>query len=262
LVVLKITTDFWEAMFARSAMELAKTDGWPEGIVQYFQVLQPRRAQRAGNIIYLLWREEAYDIGGVIEQGTDVARQMHDFRNATRVVLHGVMGGMVGLQFEARMRMAVKRQQMLAKLQAWAVEWTPRVIGYRPGQRVIYPFTPNIPDAARKQAVKLLFPRRRPKTKRNPELSLADAVNPVIEGAIALQTCRIILVELSERTGTYGKKVGTIMSVLNYYIDKGWLLGDVHANNIGMVGDTAAITDPGVAIPLTPENLAVEVPEV
>ncbi len=257
-VVLKITTDFWEAMFARSAMELARTDGWPAGIVQYFQVLQPRRAQRAGNIIYLLWREEAYDIGGLFEVGDEATNQLSDFRNATRVVLHGVMGGMGGLQFEARMRMAVKRQKLLAKLQAWAVEWTPRVIGYREGQRVIYPSTPNIPDAARKQAVKILFPRRQPKPMRDPELSLADAVNPVIEGAIALQSCRLALVELAG----HGQYASTIAAVLNYYIDKGWLLGDVHSNNVGLVNNIAAITDPGVAIPLIPENLTVEIPVV
>ena len=50
--------------------------------------------------------------------------------------------------------------------------------------------------------------------------------------------------------------------MLSYYIDNGWLLGDIHGNNIGLVNDVAAITDPGVAIPLVPENLAVEIPEV
>ncbi len=58
-IVVKVTSDPTEATFAYM---LSKMGRYPEGIVKYYDVFE-LEGERRGRPIYVLWREEAYDVG-------------------------------------------------------------------------------------------------------------------------------------------------------------------------------------------------------
>lgn len=59
-LVLKVTSDASEAMFAQGAINLRE---WPLGMVQYKKVIALAGEKRKRRNLFLLWREEAHDIG-------------------------------------------------------------------------------------------------------------------------------------------------------------------------------------------------------
>lgn len=59
-VVFKLTTDGSEASFVSHALKIGE---FPEGIVRYERIFQVPDASFRKRAIYMIWREEAYDIG-------------------------------------------------------------------------------------------------------------------------------------------------------------------------------------------------------
>ena len=59
-MVLKVTSDASEAMFAQGAINLKE---WPAGMVRYHKVLALAKETYKRRNVFLLWRDEAHDIG-------------------------------------------------------------------------------------------------------------------------------------------------------------------------------------------------------
>ncbi len=78
--ICKITSDPSEAHFIAAYHKLPRK---PEGIVKYGPIFQ-LQAIREGRPVYILWREEAFDVGKVFVQGDeDAAQIMNEIFDAT-----------------------------------------------------------------------------------------------------------------------------------------------------------------------------------
>lgn len=74
-IVFKITTDGSEASFVAHALKIGH---FPEGIVRYTKIYKVADASHRGRPVYMLWREEAYDIGQLGDQ--EALDRLHDFK--------------------------------------------------------------------------------------------------------------------------------------------------------------------------------------
>lgn len=95
--VLKVTTDYSEAAFARAAMHLAdpETDDnwsladWPTGIIRYYAIYQLEGATHYKRPIFAIWREEATRPGFVAAvSGAYSTQSVSDYDR--RVALQGL----------------------------------------------------------------------------------------------------------------------------------------------------------------------------
>ncbi|MCP4244659.1 MAG: hypothetical protein GY772_29300 [bacterium] len=91
-VVLKLTTDKSEALFANLAASLG--DKQPPGIVKYFAVVKLRgvtaKPDGDDHDVYLLWREEAYDVGYMNRIVTPLTHIVGTLFHTTRDI-HGML---------------------------------------------------------------------------------------------------------------------------------------------------------------------------
>lgn len=65
-IVLKVTSDASEAMFAQGAINLKE---WPAGMIRYHKVLAMAGQKYKRRPLFLLWRDEAHDIGYIQHAG-------------------------------------------------------------------------------------------------------------------------------------------------------------------------------------------------
>jgi hypothetical protein len=214
-LVIKISSDPSEAEFVKAAVKIGE---WPVGIVRYQAVLDlPGTHRNRG--VFIIWREEAFDIGKVYDTGQDwhAAREFSRYHtaylNAARFV-RGLSRKSAGRFKESAFP---RQRQEAAAYEDWAwnnVIWedglasgsTFGFMRYRGAQRL----------------------------------------------AAALRICHICF-ELMENTN-YAHEVG---AALGFYLDQGILLADVHLGNIGRVERDDpnygpqihnVITDPGHAV--------------
>ena len=92
-VVCKLTSDPTEAFFVAAAMSIGT---FPEGIVRYYGIYQIPGAQHRGRPLFVLWREEATEVGTVLLPSKDddytrrlkenVIRLLSSFRNTASVM--------------------------------------------------------------------------------------------------------------------------------------------------------------------------------
>ena len=91
-VVLKLTTDKSEALFASLAASLG--DDQPPGVVKYFAVVKLRgvtaKLDGDDHDVYLLWREEAYDVGYMTRIRTPLNHIVSTLFHTTRDI-HGMV---------------------------------------------------------------------------------------------------------------------------------------------------------------------------
>lgn len=217
-IVLKVTTDPTEANFVQIALQLG---GWPEGIVQYHNILLAPDAQYRGRPVYLIWREAAFDVGKVFHtEPNDEAYDQYMVR--TKMIARRRLDDFRTFAACARqtLQRAKDREKTLCAAQArsaWAwnhameIDWDERVRQGRMNAEAVHPFR---------------------------HWKGADRV------AWCLAAAKATLEQMANEP-----VLDQVGSALAFYLDRGLLLADVHANNIGKVrrGDYTyiVITDPG-----------------
>jgi len=215
-IVCKISSDPSEAEFVKAAVKLGT---WPGGIVRYRGILDLTGSFRH-RPLFLIWREEAFDIGFLRSANCRAARNPHAcqefglyhkaYRNAASYVrTASTKSGWATARVRARAEAA----------QAWA--W--KQVTWEMGR----------------------IPRNRPG---RPEFMTVPAPYRL---AAALHICATAF-ELMANTD-YATAVG---DALHFYLEQGILLADVHFQNIGKVRrdegygpeEITVITDPGHAV--------------
>ncbi|NCA17860.1 MAG: hypothetical protein EBS90_12595 [Betaproteobacteria bacterium] len=219
-VVFKMTTDATEASFVAAMMTMR---GLPEGLVRYHAVVElPEKKGR--DKIFALWREEARDIGFLLRPASQMKAPGFSEEEISRA-LNGF-----------------KEDLALFK------ESAEKVLQYYVDARL---------SRAAIQALEVQVRSVEAAWKGQPEgaANILAGVDPrKIKGAAlaAFNVAGCVLDAWNMSANPLGNTVGD--ALLNL-INQGYVLADVHYNNVGIVdrpnGDTViAITDPGHAIPL------------
>lgn len=228
-LVLKISTDITEAMFAQNAINLGD---WPEGIVRYNQVVALGGVSHRKRPVFLLWREEAFNIGfpGKMVWGGYEGTLSDYERRSAETLMWNLASFRDYAQVVRSLTLKSNPATVVAdakRYEQFAYDFVAERTEYR-GDKVIIA-APRLKAEAR-----LTFGRDTPR-----------AV------AVALRCCELIS-EIMENTYMND----TIGGALSFYQAQGVLLADVHADNVGQVRregegyELNAITDPGHAIPL------------
>jgi hypothetical protein len=215
-IVFKISTDPSEVEFIKAAMKIGS---WPTGIVRYHAVLEVEGTHR-NRPAFVVWREEAYDIGK-ISRSADLPGGMGDDPRARAEWLNYHKAYRFAALYvrEASLKPTWAKRYDEAKRGEWArgnVIWED---GLPSESRVMYPAFTRYSTSHRLAA--------------------------------ALRICEITF-EMMEHTN-YAPDVG---GALGFYLDHGILLADVHMQNVGRVQrdegygleERIVITDPGHAV--------------
>lgn len=220
-IVLKISSDPSEAEFVKAAMKL---DMWPDGIVRYHGILDLTGSFR-NRPLFLIWREEAFDIGFLRSVNCRAARNPNScqefglyheaYRNAASYVrAASTKSGWAAARTRARAEAA---QDWAWNQVTWEMGCYPR--DHRAGRP---PFM---------------------------------AVPAPYRLAAALHICDMAFQMMANTD--YATAVG---DALRFYLEQGILLADVHFQNIGKVRrdegygleEQVVITDPGHAVFVEP----------
>lgn len=223
-VVVKVSTDPTEYTFIQLAMGFGE---WPEGIVRYYQVLELSATYRKREV-FMVWRESAFDVG-------DVA-QLIWFSNLTETE-----------RFDA-----YQQKRMVTNLDI-----------FKTGAENIRKAINKIPDPA--NFIKTVVQQREyfvdfiewfhglsdfEKIRRIE--ARFKGLNRQSRLDLGLQMINFALESLqSEELSIY------VGEALQFYLDRGVLLADVHTGNIGRVEredftkPIVVITDPGHAVLLS-----------
>jgi hypothetical protein len=240
-IVFKVTSDPLEAHFVASALLIASKDksfGWPIGIVRYENIVQLEGSYHS-RPVFGLWREEAYDVGALV----------HAHRR-------GGPGPEWFRKLDTYDQMAFERFGMrLGRFKDWAARF--KMSTDRSANRT-----------------KLLDGVRQYERWARDAIELEEAENGferVVKAswsapqklAACLRACEINAELMAN------EPVGTeIGEALDFYMEHGLLLADVHLNNIGRLlredysSGVWGITDPGHAVPLDDRFAAVVVPSL
>jgi len=221
-LVCKITSDPTEARFVAAYLELPKpVDG---GIVKYEKVLGLADQQHKRRPLYVLWREEAYDIGFMTKffgwrssvEGYD-DYQVRDFKEGAKLL-------------EKFLELAHAARTDMIKLYKNKVVMFSEEYGHR--QEVFGRLL---------EAIWQAFESANPES----DIRYHKGVSRV---GVLLRQCYGLAMEIANTDQVY--RIG---SVLTEYMDEGILLADVHLDNIGKDSDgNATITDPGHAVGIHP----------
>jgi len=246
-VVVKLSSDPTEAYFVAAALQLGFEGYDDAGIVRYYGVYQLRNAYHRKRPIFVIWREEAFDIGFPLA-GAANWRQTSDYEIRRNRKLSDYLDAFKGQADSVRrlLNRAAKRGEdpydivaaaNTREMQEWAwgsTEWDERATDVRimGGGRGVVP---------------------------------SVGLPPVAGSALYLRACAIIAEMMENTDGS-----DTIGRTLGYYLNEGLLLADVHANNVGKVerhddiwdGEVRVITDPGHAVPLEPRWREVVIEEI
>jgi hypothetical protein len=234
-VVLKVTTDPTEATFVKAALEIAKQrdadgyDAFPKGIVKYFGLLElPSTHRKRG--IFLIWREEAYNVGewvpskvGRFSEMSYEQRALIEFERRLVQFKSNAHAILVILK-RAKDPSAMIAQAKNLKQWAWDnfssedVEWkSPQYYGWSVA-----------PEYG------------------SPQITRHKGAYAV---AARFRACEIAAEMMANEPG--GTQIG---EAFEFYLEHNIILADVHTQNIGYIkhpdydGMVLAITDPGHAV--------------
>jgi len=245
-VVVKLSSDPTEAYFVAAALQLGFEGYEDAGIVRYYGIYQLRNAYHRKRPIFVIWREEAFDLGfptrATRSFGIMPPDALYERRRDLDLLRFLDMFKFFAAAIRRQLTSVQKRggdpyQTVVdaAALADWAwgyVEWhVVEAVGrQQPMQRQGY---------AHLRGTQRL--------------------------AANLRACAIIAEMMENTDGS-----DTIGRTLGYYLNEGLLLADVHANNVGKVerhddiwdGEVRVITDPGHAVPLEPRWREVVIEEI
>ncbi len=265
--VLKITTDGSEAFFAQGAMELARDKGsWPPGIVEYSSVLA--LSEKYGHRpVFLLWREEAYNVG-VLGKDPGLRRVRMRQRRYKKLAGPRSLAAFTDLLYDFMAHAGALRDLMNARSPARLAEedrqakWSASIPGNRPPCSQDVVALAKALERADTEDIRV----RRVGWAAAEKGSAIDRLVWEVQGLYQVSEMMTKLV--------LGSSVG---NALHYYLGKGMVLSDVHPGNVGEVGDDwdeargdyadpdewdFAITDPGNMVVISPQWLGLAVPMV
>jgi len=232
-LVAKLSSDPTEAFFVAAALRLGGDNYDDAGIVRYAAVYQIRNAYHRRRPLFVLWREEAYDIGFPMAHryGDRSWEARRDQELTNHLVAFKDHAGKARVQLQRATKagddpFALAARAVGMQDEVWGEVWWGNA------------------------DVEMGYPSRR------------DRAYKI---ARELRACAIIAEMMENTDGS-----DTIGRALGYYLDNGLLLADVHANNVGKVerhddtydGEVRVITDPGHAVPLEPRWAEVVIEEI
>ena len=242
--VLKLTSDVAEAAFVRAAMELSekqkgstskwKHGYWPNGIVRYKAIYQLADVTYRKRPLFLIWRQEAFEVGFLTSSQLQLRGRVRDAVYRESVEAQNLIQNAQAAA--AFVRDWVKKKGVAAypclkadsSTMQWAFNYAREnweVIDRELGAPWHQMGQPDVIDVIR---------RHRGKDR----------------AAVALSFYAMI-VEMMRHNSVV---VSTVGMAMDYYLDEGIVLADVHLNNIGKIqepdydGLVTAITDPGHAV--------------
>lgn len=242
-LVCKVTTDVLEARFVAAMLKMKH---FPDGIVRYEKIVALEGRTFRKRPVFVLWREEAYEVGKV---------HIRQPGGAPWVYHPGTYDEQMLKQFLNRL--------------AWFKDTSHRIracISKHPNiLETIKPYKQWAYDITAERYEEL-FETQHSYTFQHPTTKLISAYRGVQRVALALRICET-LAELMENEPE-GYLVG---GALSYYLDEGILLADVHSANIGKTerpetygkGLTPwVITDPGHAVFLDARHEPISIPVI
>ncbi len=227
-VVFKITGDEAEAKFIKAAIDLQM---WPEGIVQYYNVVELSDTFKAKKGVefqlYAIWREEAFEIGKHLKISRDAEKRKSASTPETEEFL-----------------------DWLEKFQQNG-QFIRKAIEFFDDRGFLKQVNKRIPWAEANVAGAEDF---------KDALAACEETPEMVATRIALAKKYATVMERLDIGATIGQ-------ALLFYIEHGMLLADVHGNNVGTVHragvfqrDVLAITDPGQMVALDAEHKKIKVP--
>lgn len=239
-IVVKVTSDPSEAEFVTTAWArlagpepldagregwMKSWTDWPNGIVRYFQIIELEASYR-NRPVWILWRDEAYDVG-------DSWRLSHS-ANLDHYEKREISQSMWRLdQFK------VNAHYVREKLKK-RPEWREEAVRLWQAQR-------NRRTQLYETAVELILEEKRQYGQWQPGFGRITYLRGAERLAAHLVACEIAAELMGAEPAFY--EVG---QALEAFLDKGMLLADVHANNIGRTEEDRksalgqwVITDPG-----------------
>lgn len=233
-IVLKITTDASEAAFASAAMQIAKKERRGTlGIVSYYVVVGLPETYN-GKSVYLLWREEAQHVGALLPLAT--RRGLRDYNS-----LRGRAAEYSELYSDSEL------DEFVSSLEEFL----------RRANDVF-----DAVDATHdRQRASLLSGVRSVRMRSGSREKLSASAIEERATTIAELLEELETIAHGMRSLPFGDDIGI---ALEYYLQRGIVLADVHLGNVGEVGSTKnevrlAITDPGMMVPVDPAWLAVDI---
>jgi hypothetical protein len=216
-VVIKITTDKTEAKFIMAAMSLAQKEGkWPRGIVRYHGIFQVADRIIRNRPVFILWRDEIQP--GTLHDLDDTAPNYSDIRIhlqalvATKILAH-------------ELRMKLLRMKKIPK------DLLDRACNQDYPEYLDAPFKAGEKISAANEYIRDL--QHKPNIGSGKAVALMRAVR---------NGCENMYMSNSFDPGY----------ALEYYLDRGILLADVHGDNVGRLPNTDetewVISDPGHAV--------------
>jgi hypothetical protein len=238
-LVLKLTSDGSEAWFAYQAMELAKAVGWPKGIVRYRRVIGLRDQKWKDRQLYLLWRDEARQVGRPREIHPNLPDLLDEYMNIIDnwTLPSGARDARRASEARTRVPGASATEYTKGVERFYSSVLDPETLGVaREFARTTYDAEDREPWLnVAEQAWRYWTPER-------------DANNHKFVSAVQLLSLYGIandIEQLSSQTRGLG-------ATIRYYLDQGLLLKDLHQGNVGLslTGRNAIIVDPGLVEPL------------
>lgn len=230
-VVLKVTSDPSEAWFVAHVLRGQQDE--TEGLVRYFDVRTLPAEERRGRPVYAIWRSEAHEIGGLLRYNLAFAAEQPATRMLKNGVRHIVVIQKAGHNVRDRYKRAKSPEEWFDAL-AEAADYEDQA------NDIVSEFYDHMGGY---------------------ESRLASARGP-LRLALALTGFRVYSELLAHTDGC-----NYVGDALHTYFERGFVLADVHLNNIGKPADVPdwnswIITDPGHAVPLRPDLLRVEIKEL
>lgn len=215
-IVFKLSSDPTEANF----INLAGPLGWPEGIVEYYGVLELDFTYRRRPVV-AIWREAAFEVGK-LDPPYNYDRKDYEMRSRKEFTNNLIRFRDHAARFRDQIQRSKDPNKLWTELENWS-DWAWQHVG--------------IDEAQGKSQYGGLI-----------RYSFFDYLRGGQKLAASLRACQIIA-EFMENT-YLSDKVG---AALRFYLDNGFLLADVHLGNVGKVhrkdeyGEEKpwVITDPG-----------------
>lgn len=236
-VVVKLSSDPTEAFFIAAALELGFDPYDNAGIVRYYAVYQLANAFHRQRPLFVLWREEAFDVGFPTQTqwGRTAVHSREAFEQRRDKQLLRYLDFFKTHANSARERL--KRSDDPIVVAAEALWLGDRVAGE------VWWESEGL----------------------GPQIERGGRVPVVRAVARHLRACAIVAEMMENTDGAV-----EIGRTLGYYLSEGLLLADVHGNNVGKVerhddaydGEVRVVTDPGHAVPLLPRWDAVTIEEI
>jgi hypothetical protein len=243
--VVKITSDETEARFIAACLSM----GGIEGMVRYHQILQIPGASHRRRPVFVIWRDEAWDVGGMIDLPTR-GKDHYEKSQARETLLY-----LDGFKQHANAaREFLKGRQRRSGDAAILAEAAWKAHGDQPA------WSRGMSLMETRNAGDLYYRRQTTFRKADSWIKGVDRV------AAHIAACAHLAMMLSN-SSAYGYQIGR---ALDESLRVGILLADVHAMNVGRIEIDAnypgelswGITDPGHAMFLDPKWFTVKIPEL